>query len=216
MTWRRVQWIIFSFWALCASSKLPCQRAWRGTLRSLQNSSSWPPRTSTRWSFLTAPPWCAGVLKCRDRANSLENSLHVCFNRKTILGPRYGSPVERVLVLPMSEDTNTCYLAFITEDKVSAGLWVQNYLVFLQSGSSVFNLILISNDQKSVWSSQGWCLLCISSWGSRFCLWMGTPSSPTRWFATRQERLLSPVLTTAGLFSLQAALTVQSCHGSSI
>lgn len=40
----------------------------------------------------------------------------------TILGPTYGSPVEKVLVLPMAEDTNKYYLAYITKDKVSAGL----------------------------------------------------------------------------------------------
>lgn len=92
-------------------------------------------------------------------ADSLENSVHVCFNRKTILGPRYGSPVEKVLVLPMSADTKTYYLAFITEDKVSAGLWVQNYLgVFFQSGSSVLNMkriIMFSNETEKLFLLSG-------------------------------------------------------------
>lgn len=135
MTWRTVQWIIFSSWALCASSKLLFQRAWRGIPPSLQNSSFSQLRTSTRWSFLTASPWCAGLLKCRDQVNGLcwhnilDYSAHVYFNRKTILGPTYGTPVDRVLVLPKLADTNSYYLAFITEDKVSAVLWIQNYLV---------------------------------------------------------------------------------------
>ncbi|CAG08438.1 unnamed protein product, partial [Tetraodon nigroviridis] len=38
--------------------------------------------------------------------------------RKTILGPTYGSPVEKVLVLPMSADTGKRYLAYVTKDKL--------------------------------------------------------------------------------------------------
>lgn len=68
---------------------------------------------------------CRFVKKCTKLPfylNVLENSIQVYFNRKTILGPTYGSPVEKVLVLSMSEDTNKYYLAYITKDKVSAGL----------------------------------------------------------------------------------------------
>lgn len=56
------------------------------------------------------------------RQNILDNSAHVYFNRKTILGPTYGTPVDRVSVLPKLAGTNKYYLAFITEDKVSAAL----------------------------------------------------------------------------------------------
>lgn len=45
-------------------------------------------------------------------------------NRKTLLGPTYGSSVQKITVLPMSKDTetDTYYLAYITEEKVGVGL----------------------------------------------------------------------------------------------
>lgn len=157
MTCRRVQWITFSSWALCASSKLLCLCAWCGIPLSLEKISFSLPPTITRWSFMTAPPWCAGLLKCTKSTfylNVLENSIHLYFNRKTILGPTYGSPVEKVLVLPMSADTKKYYLIYITKDKVSAGRWIHNKPVHLvlRSRGSVLNLkylIMINNDQSS-------------------------------------------------------------------
>lgn len=42
------------------------------------------------------------------------------YHRKTILGPTYGSPVEKIVVLPKytDHDTSSFYLAYTTKDKV--------------------------------------------------------------------------------------------------
>lgn len=67
---------------------------------------------------------CRFVKLHRQSQNSMlmyQKTASTCY-RKTILGPTYGSPVEKVLVLPMSEDTKKYYLAYITKDKVRDGL----------------------------------------------------------------------------------------------
>lgn len=40
--------------------------------------------------------------------------------RKTLLGPTYGSPLEKIQILPTrsTTDPQKCYLAYVTKDKV--------------------------------------------------------------------------------------------------
>lgn len=40
--------------------------------------------------------------------------------RKTLLGPTYGSPLEKIQILPTTNTTDPqkCYLAYVTKDKV--------------------------------------------------------------------------------------------------
>lgn len=44
----------------------------------------------------------------------------LCLHRKTLFGPSYGSPVKKMAILPASKDgdPNSCYMAYITQDKV--------------------------------------------------------------------------------------------------
>ncbi|CAL8344525.1 unnamed protein product [Lota lota] len=67
---------------------------------------TWYPPLTTEHFLLTASD--------QHKMKLLNSTTNMC--RKTLLGPTYESPVQKMIVLPVSNDTY--YLAFITKDKV--------------------------------------------------------------------------------------------------
>uniref|UniRef100_A0A8C5DZB1 WD repeat domain 66 n=1 Tax=Gouania willdenowi TaxID=441366 RepID=A0A8C5DZB1_GOUWI len=64
---------------------------------------------------------------------------------KTLLGPTYDSPIEQILVLPKSTETDSYYLAFRTEDKVGLQIlpvdgnpYKSNAVICHPTGASAF------------------------------------------------------------------------------
>ncbi|XP_061458549.1 cilia- and flagella-associated protein 251 [Rhineura floridana] len=71
---------------------------------------TWYPPLTTEYFFLTA----------NDQYKMKMYNVTTKLCRKTVLGPTYGSPLEKILVLPVAEghDPQRRYLAYITNDKV--------------------------------------------------------------------------------------------------
>lgn len=124
--------------------------------------------------------------------------------RKTLLGPTYGSPLEKIQILPTrsTTDPQKCYLAYVTKDKVRSLLqgifWSTAGLDMGVKGTFPHR----ARRSELQHSPSPHLLLSPDRLACRFCLWMATPTSPQLSFATQTASQTWPAPTT-GATSLQ-------------
>lgn len=134
--------------------------------------------------------------------------------RKTLLGPTYGSPVEKMQILPRtsSADPQQHYLVYITKDKVcsptcrAGGPLGISWRMKPRVGWSCLRAEQAPGEEDVAlpqWDPQPFqTLLFLYRWACRCCLSMATPTSPQPSFATRMVPLTLPS-PTMGVTSLQ-------------
>lgn len=131
----------------------------------------------------------------------------VCFlNRKIVLGPTYGSPLKKMLMLPPSKDgnPNSHYMAYIIQDKVCRK-WFKNYCWTVSIWMTHFVVYLAFKDYSCLCSRLGY----------RYFLLMVTHTSPQHWYAILQGSRSWLALMMADIFSLLVVRTGLSFHGRS-
>ncbi|XP_053136142.1 cilia- and flagella-associated protein 251 isoform X2 [Hemicordylus capensis] len=94
----------------CVKDKLAIIRRDRIEQSAVPRCVAWYPPLTTEYFFFTA----------NDQYKMKMYNVTTKLCRKTVLGPTYGTPLEKMLVLPIEEgqDPQKRYLAYITKDKV--------------------------------------------------------------------------------------------------
>lgn len=139
--------------------------------------------------------------------------------RKTLLGPTYGSPLEKIQILPRtsSADPQQHYLVYITKDKVWSPSCTRAPTCRADGPLGISPEMKPCVGWSCLRAERSWGRGCgiapmgppalpdslfPSRWACRFCLSMATPTSPQPSFATRMVPLTLPPPMT-GVTSLQ-------------